>query len=231
MQRTAAAVALALVALSAVLAAPSTASAHGGDPDYRSEIKAITPSTDGLSAEIENFDADLKLTNDSGQMVTVMGYEGEPYLRFDPDGTVFANERSPAAYLNSDRYGQVDVPSNVDPKAPPDWEQVATGGEFVWHDHRSHYMSTSTPKQVTDPDVRTKIFDYSIPIEVGSAQGAIKGTLYWVGPPDGSAPVAPFVALGVATLVLVALVVLVRRRRGRGDGGSGSAGATTKEAW
>jgi hypothetical protein len=232
MQRTAAAVAFALVALAA-LAAPSTASAHGGNPDYRSEIKAITPSTDGLSAEIQNFDADLKFTNDSDQTVTVMGYEGEPYLRFDPDGTVDMNKRSPAAYLNNDRYGQVDIPASADPQASPDWEQVATGGEFIWHDHRSHYMSTSTPKQVTDPDVRTKVFDYSIPIEVGSAQGAIKGSLYWVGPPDDSAPIAPFVALGVVTLALIALVVLVRRRRNRTGGGGGDVGEAreAQEAW
>jgi hypothetical protein len=234
MRRTATAVAFAMVALSAVLAGPSTASAHGGNPDFRSEIKAITPSTDGLSAEIDNFDADLKFTNDSDQAVTVMGYEGEPYLRFDPDGTVYVNKRSPAAYLNSDRYGDVDVPPSADPKAAPDWEQVATGGEYTWHDHRSHYMSTSTPKQVTDPDVRTKIFDYSIPIEVGTAQGAIRGTLYWVGPPDDSAPVAPFVALGLATIALIALVVIVRRRR-RGSGGDGNdpsgAAQEPKEAW
>jgi hypothetical protein len=233
MQRTTMVVALALVAFAALLHGAPRAGAHGGDPDYRSEIDAIRPATDGLSAEIENFDADLRFVNHSDETVVVMGYEGEPYLRFDPDGTVYANERSPASFLNSDRYGRVDVPASADPKAAPEWKEVSKSGEYTWHDHRSHYMSTGTPPQVTDPGVRTKVFDYSIPIEVGSERGAIDGTLYWVGPPDESAPVLPFVALGVLTLALIALVVVVRRRRRGDDGDAGGGGAAepAREAW
>jgi hypothetical protein len=233
MQRTSAVVALALVALAALLHGAPTASAHGGDPDYRSEIDAIRPATDGLSAEIENFDADIRFVNGSDETVVVMGYEGEPYLRFDPDGTVYANERSPAAYLNSDRYGRVDVPASADAKADPEWQEVSKSGEYTWHDHRSHYMSSGTPPQVTDPSVRTKIFDYSIPIDIGSRSGAIDGTLYWVGPPEDSTPVLPFVALGLVTIALVALVIAIRRRRSGGgphDGG-GAAATAAEEAW
>jgi hypothetical protein len=141
----------------------------------------------------------------------------------DPDGTVYANERSPATYLNTDRYGRADVPAGADPEAKPEWKEVSTGGRFAWHDHRAHYMSTGTPPQVEDPGERTKVFDYSIPIAVGSERGAIEGTLWWVGPPDDSAPILPFVALGVATLGLVALVIVVRRRRRRGGGDAGEA--------
>jgi len=226
MQRTTAVVALALGALAAMLLGAAGAGAHGGDPNYRSEINSIRPATEGLSAEIVDFDADLRFRNDSGETVVVMGYEGEPYLRFDPDGTVYANERSPAAYLNSERYGRVEVPASADPKAAPEWKEVSTGGGFAWHDHRSHYMSESTPGKVTDPDVRTKIFDYSIPIEVGGERGSIDGTLFWVGPQDEATPVLPFIALGVVTLGLVALVVVVRRRR-RAAAGEGA----QREAW
>ncbi|MFN8152111.1 MAG: hypothetical protein U0R24_13435 [Solirubrobacterales bacterium] len=230
MRRPTAAVAAALGVLASCLLAAAPAAAHGGDPNYRSEITSITPDTPGLSAEIENFDADLRLVNDSDQRVVVLGYNEEPYLRFEPDGLVYVNRSSPAAYLNSDRYGRVDVPAGIDPKDPPEWEQVSDTGEWTWHDHRSHYMGDGVPGVVEDQDVRTKVFDYSIPIEVGSRAGSIDGTLYWVGQED-DAPVLPFVILGIVALGSIALVVVVRRRRRDDAGGDRGEGDEEKEAW
>ena len=80
-------------------------------------------------------------------------------------------------------------------------------------------MSTGTPGQVTDPDTKTKIFDYKVPIEVGDQPADITGTLYWVGE-AGGLPILPFVALG--GLTLIGVVLLIRRR---------SVPPTTKEAW
>ena len=234
MRRPTTAVAATLGVLASCLLAAAPALAHGGDPNFRSEINSISPDTPGISAEIENFDADIRFTNEGDETVVVTGYNDEPYLRFEPDGLVFVNRSSPAAYLNSDRYGRVDVPADVDPEDPPEWEQVADTGEFTWHDHRSHYMSEGVPQIVTDQDVRTKVFDYSIPIEVGGEKGEIDGTLFWVGQEDG-APVLPFVILGIVTLGLIALVVVVRRRRRREDGKGGDGddadAAEVKEAW
>jgi len=201
-----------LVAIS--LAAP--ASAHQGNPNFRSEVHGIDPPVPGLSAQILNYDADMLLTNKSGKTVVVEGYDGEPYLRFSPDGTVEANLNSSAYYLNSDRYGTADVPPNADSDADPDWKVVAGTGEFQWHDHRSHYMSTATPPQVSDPDVKTKIFDYKIPLEVDGKPAKIEGTLFWVG--QSGFPILPFIGLGVFALASVVLVVVVRRRRRLTDG-------------
>lgn len=201
---------LALVLLAAAsFAAP--ASAHQGDPDYRSEVTGIEPPVPGLEAEMLNYDSDMLLTNESDRTVVVIGYEGEPYLSFAPDGTVEANRESPAWYVNTDRYGDVTVPAGTDPDAKPDWKIVAGTGQYQWHDHRSHYMSTTMPPQVTDPDARTKIFDYAIPLEIDGEPGAIDGTLYWVG--SGGFPALPFIGLGVLGLGSIVLVVVVRRRR------------------
>ncbi len=236
LRRPTAAVVAALGVLASCLLAAAPASAHGGDPNYRSEIDSIAPESPGISAEILNFDADLKLTNESDETVVVLGYNEEPYLRFEPDGRVYVNESSPAAYLNTDRYARVDVPGDVDPGDPPEWKQVGDTGEYAWHDHRSHYMGEGVPQIVEDQDVRTKVFDYSIPIEVGDEKGSIDGTLLWVGQ-DDDAPLLPFVILGVVTLLLVVLVIVVRRRRRRDeaddDGGSGpgAAQAHEQEAW
>jgi hypothetical protein len=210
------------------------ANAHQGDPNFRSEIHGIDPPVDGLEAEILNYDADVVLTNDSGEMVIVEGYEGEPYLRFAPDGTVEANRNSPAYYLNADRYGDADVSASADPETNPDWETVAGTGEYQWHDHRSHYMSTSVPPQVADEGVRTEVFDYEIPLDVGGKPAAIDGTLFWVG--STGTPVLPFVILAIAAIASIAVVIVVRRRRtAESDGGSSDGGDQDddrgREAW
>ncbi len=204
-----------VIALAMTLAAP--AAAHQGNPNYRSIVDGVRPPVPGVSVEVLNFDSDMVLRNESDSTILVEGYENEPYLRFHPDGKVEANTRSPAYYLNTERYGDVAVPPEADADATPSWKLVAGTGEYSWHDHRSHYMSTGMPQQVTDPDVRTKVFDYKIPIRVDGKRGAIAGTLYWVG--SDSTPIAPFIGLGIGVVILIAVIVVVRRRRAAEDAG------------
>lgn len=211
MQRPLLAVALAVVAAACAV---SPALAHQGNNKYRSELDGITPGEPGLDVQVLNYDDSLQLQNESAKTVIVAGYQDEPYVRIEPDGTVSLNKRSPAYFLNDDRYGNAPVPRSADADAPPEWEQVDQTGQYVWHDHRIHYMSTSTPSQVTDTSQKTKIFDYRVPIEVGGQSAAITGTLYWVGE-AGGLPVLPFIVLGALTLIGVAL--LVRRRRRSAD--------------
>jgi hypothetical protein len=206
--------ALALGVATALFAAPA-ASAHQGNPNYRSIVDAVTPAVRGLKLQVLNYDDRFELTNRSGQTITVQGYNGEPYARVLANGTVEFNQRSPAYYLNDDRYADVKVPASADPKAAPQWKVTDRTGIVQWHDHRMHWMSKSMPSQVKDKSKRTKIFDYSIPLEVGTTPGAIKGTLVWQ-PEKSSAPVGMFAALGVLVLLAVAVVAVVRRRR-RGE--------------
>lgn len=211
--------AVALTAFAVAFAA-SPALAHQGNVNYESVLDGISPATPGVEVEVINYDDSLQLRNESDEAVIVDGYEDEPYVRIDPDGTVEVNRNSPALYLNDDRYGDAPVPDSADADAPPDWELVDKTGQYVWHDHRIHYMSTDTPAQVTDKSVRTKIFDYEVPIEVGTRPATITGTLFWVGE-SGGLPLAPFAALGVVAIAAGAFI-LVRRRRGHRE---------AKEVW
>ena len=91
---------------------------------------------------------------------------------------------------------------------------VSRTGRFEWHDHRIHWMSKDTvPPQVKDQDKRTKVFDWSVPIRVGSRPARLTGTLFWQPATASGVPTAAIVALvGLAVLTL-ALFVLTRRRR------------------
>ena len=219
----------AAVATVALLATAPVALAHQGDPNFLSEVTRVTPG-DGVSVEVLNRDDRLLLRNTSGQDVVVEGYSGEPYARLLADGTVEVNKDSPAYYLNDDRFADVEVPDDADGKGAPRWEEVDQAGRFEWHDHRMHWMAKTTPPQVDDASVETKIFDWSIPIEVGGRAGAIAGTLTWTPLPGGG---APWLLIGIVVVVLCGLLALVAMRRNRGQGDTAADGPAepAPEAW
>jgi hypothetical protein len=204
------------------LAVPAPVLAHEGNPNFRSEVSGAPP---GVDASVLNFDDTLELDVREGTEVTVLGYEDEPYLRFLADGTVLVNERSPAAYLNDDRYADVEVPGDADPDAAPRWQEAAAQGRYGWHDHRIHYMARNTPPQVDDESVETHVFDWRVPIVVGGQREAVTGSLTWVG--EDSGPSAALLgALGAAVLGSFCFAVWRLRSRSRArDTG------TQEEAW
>jgi hypothetical protein len=82
--------------LTAVVVLALLAPADAAAPtDYRSTIIAVTPPTESIDVEVVGGDAFLQLTADPGAAVQVLGYRGEPYLRFRADGVVLENQRSP----------------------------------------------------------------------------------------------------------------------------------------
>jgi hypothetical protein len=215
------AVAAALVAL--CVAAPA-AVAHEGNPNYRSEVRAITPAVAGLDARVLNFDDRIEFVYTGDRDLIVEGYRGEPYLRFRPDGRVELNRRSPAGYLNEDRFAQVEVPGGADQRARPDWRVVAHNGRYDWHDHRIHWMSEGTrPSQIDDESERTKVFDWRLPIEAGGQAATVSGTLTWVGRDEGGFPLAAAASLAAAVIAGALLIAFVRRGRRRSG--------TREEAW
>lgn len=205
-----------------LLAFAPWATAHEGNPDYRSVIRRVTPSVPGVSFQVIEYDADIQLLDQHGHEVTIYGYEGEPYARILRDQTVQVNRRSPAFYMNENSFGDMEVPPIADAKARPRWQTVNESGTFTWHDHRIHYMSSATPPQVTDKGRKTKIFDFRIPLRMDARRGAIEGSLFWVGDPKVSK--LPVVLAGAAILLGGGAAVLFLRRRRRDGSGPGAAG-------
>ncbi len=202
--------------------APAPALADAAGPtSYRSEVLDVQPAGTA-HVEIVGGDAFVRLVAVPGRDIVVSGYEGEPYLRFAPDGTVLRNRRSPATYLNDDRYGQVTIPDAADAAGPPDWEVVGTGGTWAWHDHRTHWMARTVPSIVADAADGSvvDVFTWEVPLLVDGRPGQIRGVLRWV------PPVAPYpwVALGVGAGIVVA--VALRRRRAEVVAAAGALAAT-----
>src|SRR4030095_10146065 len=92
--------------------------------DFGAGVTSVSPDLPGVTVRVLQFGDDLELVNRSGTEVTVPGYEAEPYLRIGPDG-VWRNSRSPATYINLDRFGRVTLPDEADPRAEPRWGQLS----------------------------------------------------------------------------------------------------------
>ena len=134
-----------------------------GPTDYQSEVRAIVPETPTIEVGIVGGDSFVELRVEPGVDAMVIGYEGEDYLWFRPDGVVLENRNSPATYLNANRYGNDGVPATARADADPRWEQVATGGYWAWHDHRAHWMQSARPFGLQAGD---QILEAVIPIVV-----------------------------------------------------------------
>jgi hypothetical protein len=206
------------VVLTALASAPAAVAHGGGSPGVYSHVTAIRPYQPNLLVVVLGGDDRLRLTNRDNSDVVVFGYQNEPYLRWS-GGAIFVNERSPATYLNADRYGAVPLPAVADPKAKPKWKQVSTGNTYVWHDHRIHWMSRQVPTVVADhPQSPQHIFDWTVPMEVNGKRVAIRGSLDYSPPTgaDGNGPLALRAGLAAVALVFAGgLLFLLTRRRGK----------------
>lgn len=211
------ALAAALLVIVVLVGTAPPAGAHGGpggeDADasnYRTRVLDIEPRVEGLRLRAIDAGSRLELRNDTGSEVVVLGYDGEPYLRITDDG-VFENRRSPATYLNADRYADTPVPPEADSSAPPDWRRISGGSTARWHDHRTHWMSPDPPPAVAaDRGSEHVIFDaWEVPIRVGSTGVVATGDLAWI---PGPSPVA---AYATALVAGVAAFAVGRTRRWR----------------
>lgn len=157
-----------LVGLLAVALLPTTAFADPAGPtDYLSEILEVEPTTPTIDLDVLGGDSFVQLQVEDGTEVVVVGYQSEEYLWFRADGTVLENRNAPSTYTNDDRFGGAVPPATATVDAEPDWEPVASGGRYAWHDHRAHWMQTIRPagKQVGD-----QIVEGVIPLVVDGAE-------------------------------------------------------------
>lgn len=188
--------------LSAVWMASGPAAAIADPPgptDYLSEVTEVKPAVSSIQVEIIGGDSFVVLSVDPGVTVDVVGYAGEPYLRFLADGTVEENRRSPSKYLNEDRYALSEQPDDADADAEPEWVVVAEDGSFAWHDHRTHWMNDVPPPGRGPGDL---VAEGVVPLMVDGAEVDVTVMSVWQKPPS-SLPVVLGFTLGLFLLYAV----------------------------
>ncbi len=185
-------------------AAPAQADPPG-PTDFQTEIIRIHPPTSAFDVGVVGGDSFLVLHSDGSATIEVVGYRGEPYLRFLTDGTVERNERSPTTSLNEDRYAAVEIPDDASPDAVPLWRVVAGGGSYAWHDHRAHWMNRADPPGRGPGDA---ILEGVIPLLVDGDEVDITVRSVWQAAPS---PI-PMILGGTLGIAIVAAVAMRMRR-------------------
>lgn len=151
-----------------------------GPTDYRSEIVSVEPPPSGVHIRMIGGDSFLEVSVDRGIELEVVGYRGEPYLRFGPDGAVEINDNAPSTYLNEDRYGETDVPPSASADVDPSWRVVSEDGVHAWHDHRTHWMNQSRP--AGEPGAQ--ILEANVPLVVNGIDTDVTVISTWEPPPS-----------------------------------------------
>ncbi|RBY74604.1 hypothetical protein DQ238_21625 [Geodermatophilus sp. TF02-6] len=169
------------------VAGPASAHVGGGraGSDFAARVLAVDPPMPGVSVRVLSFGDEFEVVNPTATDVEVPGYSDEPYLRIGPDG-VWRNANSPATWINLDRYGRTSLPPDADPAAAPEWVRVSTEPQYVWHDHRTHWMSPDLlpPAVAADPTAEHVVSEWVVPMAYGGTPVQVRGELTWSPPPS-----------------------------------------------
>ena len=207
-----------LLATAALTAAPD-ARAHGGtrSSGYVSTFSNLDPNVLGVLVNVFGPQEFLRVSNYSGKTLVVLGYHGEPYLRFTRSA-VYENSASPTAYLNASQT----VPQSAAANAEPRWNKVSRSSSYTWHDHRIVWTGAQPPPPVQEsPDETHLIFNWRIPARADDRPFRITGFLGWSPPPatrdggDTSTWLIVAAAVGGAILLAAAAGAGVRRAKRR----------------
>jgi hypothetical protein len=196
--------ALLLALFAVVLVAPPVgAHALGGvEPsNYRARVLAVRPPVPGLTVEVVDAGARLRLVNTGPRDVVVLGYQLEPWLRVGPRG-VFENSRSPTLQMAGPRRADSPPPAAVDPGAPASWRRVDRGQSVTWHDHRAHWEADQPPAQVrrAPGSPHLVIPEWTVKLRTGGHLVDVVGEVRWVPGPS------PLPWLAGAALLAMAVV-------------------------
>lgn len=186
--------------LLAALLFPATALAHGRNAPVATSFRAKVDSVPAaFEAKVVDGDRKLWLRAPSSSTLIVLGFQHEPYIRFDREG-VELNLRSPTTYLNQPRPQYASRATSV--SARPDWKRVTRAHAYSWHENRLHALE----RLVHGGDARV-VGRWSVPVQLGGKVSVITGTLSYVPGPRGWVWLVALIAT-----VAVAMAVATRRR-------------------
>ena len=158
----------------------------------------------------------VTIRNESGQPVTVLGADGEPFLRVSEN--VEANTASPTWVQVGRALGR--TPKTVaDPAAAPQWEMIGEGHLASWADFRSR-PPDSEPQVPASAARAVEVRRWAIPLRIGPQPATIAGVTDFepFGAPTRSHPRETWLrvgTVGAATLIAAGAFGWLRRRGSR----------------
>jgi hypothetical protein len=122
------------------------------------------------------------LQSESPEPVTVLGRDGEPFLRLSPAGV--------EANLHSGTFAEVarlrgGAGLALEPRAdvPPHWERLTNVPSYGWVDLRTAYPESDVPPAVATGGKRAELLRWAVPVRIGVADDApvvrVEGVTEW----------------------------------------------------
>jgi hypothetical protein len=155
----------------------------------------------GLEAKVIDGDQRLWLRARPNVTAVVLGFQGEPYLRFTAGG-IAANTRSPTYYLNRSRPL---VPPHVSANAAPIWRLVSHARSYSWHEDRLHALAATALAPGS-----SYAGGWAVPLLVNGKRTQIRGGLWHADHPS-------LIWFWPIVTLLASLPALIRLRRPRLD--------------
>jgi hypothetical protein len=136
--------------------------------------------------------ASFLLQSDAQEPVTVLGRDGEPFVRLSPAG-VEANLHS-ATFADAARLrGGASLALEPDADAPPRWERLTSTPSYGWVDLRTAYPEADVPEKVARGGKPVELLRWAVPVRIGAADDApvvrIEGVTEWK--PFAAGPAKP----------------------------------------
>ena len=98
-------------------------------------------------------------------------------MKIDRNGAVWLNGWSKTVALSKTRYGTAEVADTLSLESDdsPVWKKSGSDGSYVWHDHRVHWMSPTTPATLNESGL---VQHWSIPANIDGTRVVVTGSLY-----------------------------------------------------
>jgi hypothetical protein len=206
--------------------APEPAAAHGSSGNYVTRVVYVEPAVHGLDVSSASDGSYLAITNGTGKTVIVLGYEREEYLKITQGG-VWRNMLSSTTYINDGR-SPSDAAQDTDAYTPPDWQPVAAGSSYRYHDHRTDWMGSGRPDVVNQsPGKPHLIKNWTIDLLVGDTPVTVHGTLSWS--PSGNSWM--YAAIFVPSLAVILGFGVAIARDARRESAVGTGDLRSQAEW
>jgi len=126
--------------------------------------------------------ASFLLQSDAREPVTVLGRDGEPFVRLSPAG-VEANLHS-ATFADAARLrGGASLALEPDADADPHWERLTATPSYGWVDLRTAYPEGDVPEKVAKGGKRAELLRWAVPVRIGAGAAAtvvrVEGVTEW----------------------------------------------------